>query len=320
MNIKKTLWLLPFLLVPLGLAMADWVAKDPSNNNVVFSSFSTQGNKVLPKRVLTDSSGLNIASVSSAGALKGDPGTAAQPVTQSGSWNVNMTGPLPTGSNIIGAVSQGGSAWGANLAQVLGSPPSATNNLPTQLTNADGNLVATGNPLAINCVSGCANTGAEVNLPTYSLGYFFLEPAVLGDKTCVFGSATKVVRIKKITFNAFNATAAVNNYGLYRRGSANTGGVISGATSVAKNDSNDPAPTATAVAYTTVPTSGTDLGRFLAFSIYTSGSMVTTVFTFGAVDRGSKSIVLRGINEGVCIRSATAIANNIYFSWEWTEE
>jgi hypothetical protein len=41
MNIKKTLWLLPFLLVPLGLAMADWVAKDPSNNNVVFSSFST---------------------------------------------------------------------------------------------------------------------------------------------------------------------------------------------------------------------------------------------------------------------------------------
>jgi hypothetical protein len=319
MIFRKVLWLLPFLLVPLGLATADWVAKDPSNNNVVFGSFSTQGNKVLPKRVLTDSSGLNVAAVSSAGALKGDPGTTAQPVIQSGSWNVNVTGPLPAGSNIIGAVSQGGSAWGANLTQVLGSPPSTANNLPTQLTNADGNLVATGNPLAINCVSGCANTGSEVSIATYSLGILLAESAAIGDKICIFGSATKVVRIKKFTLNNFNATPGINNYGLYRRGSANTGGTQA-AVAIAKNDSNDPSPTATALVYTAIPTSGSDLGRLAAVPAWSSGSQTTTQITFGAVDRGSKSIVLRGVNEGVCLRPNGAVANTIYASWEWTEE
>jgi hypothetical protein len=314
-------WLVPLLLTPLGLPLADWVAKDPSGNNIIFGAFTTAGSKNLPKRVLSDASGNNIAVVLPDGSLKANPGTNVQPVTQSGAWSLGITGTLPAGSNVLGAVTQSGPAWSANLTQIQGSAPAVSNPLPTQLTNADGNVVGTTNPVPINCVSGCVAASAETNVVTYAAAANFTDAGTAtADLACIWGSATKLVRIKRFSHNTLNASPFLTNYSVIRRSSATTGGTAN-AMSVAKMDSNDPAPTVTPTTYTTTTqVSGTTVGTMLQFAGFSSGAAQMNLFTFGAVDHGAKSIVLRGTGEGLCLRKSVTTVNTVYLSWEWTEE
>jgi hypothetical protein len=58
----------------------------------------------------------------------------------------------------------------------------------------------------------------------------------------------------------------------------------------------------------------------MTFPLYANVAPTKVNLNWGFVARGSKAIILRGQNEGVCFYGATAIAVTHYISWEWTEE
>jgi hypothetical protein len=328
MNLKslKSLlpWLIPLTLGSVTLSMADWVALDASGVPITFEGQLTPSGAQLPKHVITDSTGLNALGVNPDGSVKVDTSTISQPVSQASPWSVGLASSLPAGSNVIGTVNQAGSPWSFNLTQLNGNPPAVTNPLPAQLVQpgSGGTLapVSGTNSLPVTCTSGCGSASAAETAPaTYGLGVSFGEYAATGERACLWGSATKIVRLKRFSINAFSATPDTSVYKLTRRSTVDTGGSPS-TLALVQFDTTDPPPTATFQYYGSAPTVGTLAGDVMNFPIYASGAAQLAEFKFGAVDRGSKSVILRSTTEGICLFGLTNSGNTIYVSWEWTEE
>jgi hypothetical protein len=317
-------WLIPLTLGSVTLGMADWVALDASGVPITFEGQLSPSGAQLPKHVITDSTGLNVLAVNPDGSVKVDTATVSQPVTQASPWSVGLASSLPAGSNTIGTVNQAGSPWSFNLTQLNGNPPAVTNPLPAQLVQpgSGGTLapVSGTNSLSVTCTAGCGAASATEAAPaTYGVGISIVEYAATGERACLWGSATKIVRLKRFSLNAFSVTPDTSVYKLTRRSTVDTGGSPTAATLV-QFDTTDPPPTATVQYFGSAPTVGTLAGDVMNFPVYGSGSTQLTEFKFGAVDRGSKSVILRSATEGICLFGLTNSGNTIYFSWEWTEE
>jgi hypothetical protein len=316
-------WLIPALLVPLAFSAADWVALDASGNAISFEGVLSPSGANLPKHVITDTTGLNVVDVGGDGSVKIDTGGATLPVSQSGTWDVGLINPIPLGSNTIGGVSQAGGPWAYNLTQINGVPPSPTNPLPAQLVhNGSGTLavVSASNALPATCISGCGTAGVVESAPaTYSAADSWVESAAAGDRACLWGSATRLIRLKRLSVNAYNGAPATSAYRLTKRSSANTGGTPATIPAVIY-DTTDPVATASVTEYTGTDTPGTSAGDLVAFSVYPNGAGAIQQFTFGAVERGDKSVTLRGTSEGLCLFGVSATSNFLYVVFEWTEE
>ena len=189
-------------------------------------------------------------------------------------------------------------------------PISAT--LPGQLT-ADGNL-----RVALE---------GNSDKPTYSAAASgFTVGTAPTDIFTIFGSATKVIRITKITVSQTQTSAGPETFSLYKRTAADTGGTRT-ACVVVPHDSTNVAATATVGFYTgaTAPTINGSATQLL-FSYRgavpsaagTSTSAGVPVVLFDAV-RPSQAIVLRGVAEGVAI-NGTAAGNICSCTVEFTEE
>jgi hypothetical protein len=317
-------WLIPLTLGSVTLGMADWVALDASGVPITFEGQLTPSGSQLPKHVITDSTGLNVLAVNPDGSVKVDTTTLSQPITQASPWSVGLASSLPAGSNVIGTVNQSGSPWAFNLAQINGNPPAVANPLPAQLVQpgSGGTLapVSGTNSLPITCTAGCGSAAATETAPaTYGVGGSWGEYAAGGERACIWGSATKTIRLRRFSMNAWSSTPDITIYKLIKRSTVDTGGSPSTLTLV-QFDTTDPPPTATFQWFGSAPTLGTTAGDVTIFPIYSSGTLGLYELKFGAVDHGSKSVILKGTTEGICLYSLSNQSNSIYVTWEWTEE
>jgi hypothetical protein len=144
----------------------------------------------------------------------------------------------------------------------------------------------------------------------------------------IFGSATKTVRIQRITLYATVATAAV--YGdiiVTKRTAVGSGGTAT-TLAMTPKDSNSQAATATVPKIFTVgPTAGTGggiVGTGMAFMPVTgtpAAGVPPLMFDF-TDEPEQEAVVLRGIGEGIELSFATTPTNapTVAFQIEFTEE
>ena len=129
-------------------------------------------------------------------------------------------------------------------------------------------------------------------------------PATPTDIVTLYGSATKTVRITKITLGSTQTTPGINDWYLVKRSTANTGGTSTTITSVPL-DSTFPAATAVMRRYTANPTAlGTLVGNLSIENILSPSASPTTAATNYAPhtwDFTNNPLVLRGVTEGVAI-------------------
>jgi hypothetical protein len=157
---------------------------------------------------------------------------------------------------------------------------------------------------------------------TYSAATNGLAPALTPtDVFTITGSATKTIRVTKITFSAVKTAASTIDVLLLKRSTANNGGV-SAAVTATSFDSSNAAATATVLAYTTNPTTGTLVGnvRNRKCLVPTSGNTGDYIsYEFGQL---GQAVVLRGINQvlSINLNGVTMTGGLCNFAVEWTEE
>jgi hypothetical protein len=146
-----------------------------------------------------------------------------------------------------------------------------------------------------------------------------------GDAVCIFGSASKTVRVKRIAISGTDTTAQTVAAALVLRSAANSGGTSTTPT-VAPLDPSNAAGTAVVRAYTAVPTPGATIATVRAQSIPLPAAASATqyppvVWTFG--ENSTQDIVLKGTAQGACVNfpaaftTAGAIVN---VDVTWTEQ
>lgn len=149
--------------------------------------------------------------------------------------------------------------------------------------------------------------------------------ATATDVVVLSGSASKVIRVTKVSVVGTATAASIYDHYIVKRTTANTGGTSTTKTA-AQSDSNDAAQTATLSLYTANPTTGTGVTvegnkTYLSASATPGAAALPYVYTFGT--RNDKAIVLRGTAESLAINfggQSVPSGANLYLSIEWTED
>lgn len=136
---------------------------------------------------------------------------------------------------------------------------------------------------------------------TYAVAGVNNTPAATAtDVVTISGSATKSVRIKKVTLSGFAGTAGTMRASLFKRTAANTGGTSTTVTA-AQFDSTDAAPTAVCKLYTANP-SAVGTGVMIAAGALNFGlTGYAGNLTFDFADRNDKPIILNSATEFLAI-------------------
>lgn len=168
--------------------------------------------------------------------------------------------------------------------------------------------------------------GTVPTSPTYrAINVDVVPAATPTDVIVLVGSATKTIMITKFEITPTASANGSLDFYVYKRTTADTGGT-STATTIARNDSSNPAATAVAKLYSANPSAlgtGSLVGatRVTLASKSPNGVAIQTwAESFGTGNQ--QPIVLRGVNESLCINMAgqtmpTGI--EIYFTLEWVE-
>lgn len=203
---------------------------------------------------------------------------------------------------------------------------------------AQGNAVSTDGlqqPYAATVVqtvsSGISlNDGLKASYSAAKQGLVAASSAT--DIFTITGSSTKTIRVTRIELFATttSATPAALDVLLLKRSTANTAGTSTGSPAAIPHDSTSAAASATVLAYTANPTTGTLVGNIRAAKYMMALATQTAtdfpmpqvlVWDFGA--RPSQGIVVRGTSEVLAINlnAATPTATASFnISIEWTEE
>jgi hypothetical protein len=145
---------------------------------------------------------------------------------------------------------------------------------------------------------------------------------VVGDTLVITGSATKTVRVTRISFSGTATAAEDVDVTVIKRSTADTGGTGTAQT-IAPHDSANAAATAVVTLYTAAPTPGTSVGTVRAAKLFASVTGTPAVYTpippwdFGFGPK--QGIVLRGVAQQVAI-NLSAAAGSFDADIEWTEE
>jgi hypothetical protein len=162
------------------------------------------------------------------------------------------------------------------------------------------------------------NTGVN----TYNGGVSAAANSSAGDVYCIFGSATKIVKVKRISISGIASAAIINSVIVVKRSTADTGGTPTAVTLV-PNDSANPAATATATVYATAPTPGTLVGI-----VRSSYQAIPTTSNANAhedkledfTSYWDQPIVLRGVNQSLCLTIPATAGGTWNINHEHTEE
>lgn len=159
------------------------------------------------------------------------------------------------------------------------------------------------------------------NKATYSASVTGLV-GVAGDILTIYGSATKTVRVTRMSFSGIATAAATMDLTLIKRSTIDTVGTPAAVTAT-PHDSQSAAATATLNSYTAAPTPGTAVGtpiRSVKVDIAAAGAQEQVQpWDFG--NGPKQGIVLRGVAQGLCMNVGATQAGALYnIDVEWTEE
>jgi len=191
----------------------------------------------------------------------------------------------------------------------------------------------------VNVVPQVGLTTAYLAKATYSSAFFGLVPVVTSatDQICISGSATKTIRIQRLTIAGTTATANQSvPLSLLRRVSLDTGGTAALTTAnpgvttqIAKRDVSTSAPTAVLVSYTAAPTIVDSAPTYID-SLMMTMSLVVATGSPGVVDfnyaRDIENLLqaptLVGVNSQICVNNSAALTNASLWNGSivWTEE
>lgn len=163
---------------------------------------------------------------------------------------------------------------------------------------------------------------------TYSAALNF-TPAVTAAKDIftITGSATKLIRVTRISCSGTSTAAASIPVLVNKYTGATTGGTATTGTAVAADSSDIASATAVVKAYTVAPTSGTGGGAVRAGTLQTSvpagNAAVTLAYDFSTRIPERLGIILRGTAQELAITvGATALSagTSLNCDVEWTEQ
>ena len=172
--------------------------------------------------------------------------------------------------------------------------------------------------------TGVTAVSTESAKTTYSNGIIgFVPAATPTDFWQIIGSATKTVRVLRISISGFATAAISEDIQLWKRTTASTGGTPT-APLIAKHDSNDAAATAVVNSFGTVPTPlGTTAGILRAAKLNLGATGAAGVITWDFTTRNSKGLVLRGVAEQLALNwngAAVPAGTLLDIDVEFTEE
>jgi hypothetical protein len=158
----------------------------------------------------------------------------------------------------------------------------------------------------------------------YAASATFAMPASATDVFTISGSATKLVKIRRLRFYLTATSGSNATLKIIKRTTANSGGT-SATPTIVKFDTNCPAATAVARNYTANPTGlGTSAGDLINTGIYVSGGGTVGSDPFELFDfiGAIQPITLRGTAESLCINmnGVTFAGNSARVFVVWTEE
>lgn len=161
----------------------------------------------------------------------------------------------------------------------------------------------------------------EKNIATYSASTNVAAAAAATDIVTITGSATKSIFVTQVIVSGVQTTAGLQDVQLILRSTADTLGT-SGAVTAVPHDSTDAAASATVLAYTANPTTGTPVGTFRRGYVPVAGatSVVNPLVIFDFGKRG-KPMTLRGIAQVLAVNlgGATLTGGTFDISVEWYE-
>ena len=195
-----------------------------------------------------------------------------------------------------------------------------------------GSVVIAGQDASGNLYSASAdgdNLAVSINGTRSTFHYVAQDVtpvATATDVVVLSGSASKVIRVTKVSIVGTATAASIYDHYVIKRTTANTGGTSTTPTA-AQADSADAAQTATLRLYTANPSAlGTGVSveankTYLSASATPGAAALPVVYTFGT--RNDKAIVLRGTSESLAINfngQAVPAGASLYLSIEWTED
>lgn len=169
-------------------------------------------------------------------------------------------------------------------------------------------------------------------VPTYhAVGVAIAIGTAPTDVSCITGSATKVIRLKKVRLSGTAGTAINISVYLTKHIVADTGGTAATGTALPTAypmDSTNPTASATLQAYTVNPTvadaASTVINSATMFMPVTStaSGQNAVIFDWGSGGIGLQGPLLRGVAQQVCVNlnGVTAPSSGLLnVQWVWTE-
>jgi hypothetical protein len=172
--------------------------------------------------------------------------------------------------------------------------------------------------------TGILAINSEGTKPTYSAGLIAFTPvATPTDFWQIAGSASKTVRVTRLSISGFATSAISVDVQLIKRSTASTAGTPTAAT-VCPHDSNDAAGTAVVNSFATNPSAlGTSLGLVRAAKLNLGATGAAGTVTWDFSKRNSKGLVLRGVAQSLNLNwagNAVPAGTLLCIDCEFTEE
>ena len=158
---------------------------------------------------------------------------------------------------------------------------------------------------------------------TFSATGAFTPAASPTDQCSLAGSATKLMKVRRILVSGTNTSVITEAVAVVKRSTANSGAGAALGTQVPYDSSNAAGTSALVEAWTTAPTLGTLVGNisenWVTFSNATTGVGAPLNMIFGQL---GQPIVLRGVAQSVAVNmtGAGGGAGTVNCTFEWTEE
>jgi hypothetical protein len=199
------------------------------------------------------------------------------------------------------------------------------NNDTTLVGGTDATVIGnSGNRLLVDALVSSSNTTLiDGTLNTYSASASWTFAASATDIFTITGSATKTVKIRRITLS-FTATSGANaTVVVTKRSTANTAGT-SGTPTAVPWDSTNAAATAVVRNYTANPTLGTLVGNVQTSTVYASGggTIGSIPIILDYTGTAQQPLILRGTSQvvGINMNGTTYTGNIARATVIWTEE
>lgn len=168
---------------------------------------------------------------------------------------------------------------------------------------------------------------APAHESTYSAGSTAVVPPATPTDICtITGSANKTIKVTRVELSSTQTTVGINSWFLVKRSTADTGGTFAGTFTRVPHDSMQGAATATTLAYTANPTTGTLTGIIRVAHLLSPAPGGSTapdnVWNFDGGDWFSKPIFLRGTGEVLAINfngAALPTGLSVNCNFEWAE-